>query len=177
MAKAKASNPPPFSALINAYTAKLKQYLQAIQFVSTSDKLVLDRSVESEVKRLVSTIRALTSLKKAGWKLTPEPENSDYEHRVWLPGGKAAVEPRHIEWGIVGDLAELAEHIYYIYQKAGKPIAYRLKLPSCHIYVKPRFLPIPQYNIKMLQVQLKDGNVAWLTPETLRKIQQLLSQA
>jgi len=128
-------------------------------------------------KLVTSTIRALTSLKKAGWKLTPEPENSDYEHRVWLPGGKAAVEPRHIEWGIVGDLAELAEHIYYIYQKAGKPIAYRLKLPSCHIYVKPRFLPIPQYNIKMLQVQLKDGNVAWLTPETLRKIQQLLSQA
>jgi len=166
-----------FSVFINAKTAELREYLKAVQFIATNKKLMLSSNVERHIKKLIVCIKALTKLQKNKWELIEEPTEEDSLALVtWRK--QLLIEKSYIKLGIVGDLAELFPHVTRLYYRwePYEPVAYRLTIPTLpYLYVKPKCLPLPQQLRELKQVMLKDGNVAWISPQILKKIQNFLA--
>jgi hypothetical protein len=164
--------------LLANYEAELYTTLQQIQALPPTT--VLDNEVEAYIVALVKTIKVLRFLLRDKWETCSEPEQevvyirSDNEQRL-------IVTRRMLRRNVVGDILALKTIIIpyklYVSSDVGEEV-YQLDLPIdyVHIYVKAKHLSLPQPTTKLTKVLLKDGNVAWLTSNMLKKVQSMLNQ-
>lgn len=166
--------PSSFSVLIADAEAELQQILKTVHFVASNRNLTLHEEIENRIKRLVQTIKILKKLKSDGWELSPCPTSHDYV--LISPFREATINLELIRHRVVGDVAELVALTGRgLYSYCMPEDVFLIDLPKGEsIYIKAKHLPLPQPQ-NLQKVTLADGNVAWLTPETLKAIKDLLA--
>lgn len=181
MAERKPS-PPPFSVILAETEAKLHALLTVAQYVASTKSsehsyLVLSEEFENKIKVLCAETKVLRALILQRWRqaYTCECKNmierhqEKYDKNVYSFG--VTTELAHL----AADLATLATFAYVR--------GYCIKHDTFCIEpygvekqfsIAAKHLPIPQPG-KTEKVTLADGNVAWLTPETLKTVREIIA--
>jgi len=166
------------SILLADYQAKLKKYLLSVQY-AVKNKMEVEAGVEHQIKFIVSTIKQLQYLIKHDYKRCLPFGEDEISYSYWWTS-EDSITTKDIERDIVTDLATFKKGKIRV-AKAEKAIGdsevrIQLELPiGQSIWVKAQQKPIPSEKINLKQVTLKDGNIAWLSPSTLTKIQKFLA--
>lgn len=177
---------PSFSVLIAEQQAQLKTKLQAVQAWTLAKQTISD-DVENKIKSHATTIKVLCNLKKDGWQLAFATQEKEPHSTIYIQYDYRQDQQDHsyvyqlsndiIAEGIAGDLLEIEKAIH------GDQVRLRGYNKTEDVFiiaaiyywltVKAKHLPlIPYDNLKA--VQLSDGNTAWLTPETLKTVREVI---
>lgn len=164
-------NPIPFSVLLAECEAELAEKLQIIQALAATNKVVFTEQVEAYIKALAQTVSQLRRLINEKWEQTTKPNSYGYD--VYWRDGKLSVDLGLLESGLAFDIISVPAPAIEYYKKDA---VIKLRLANGReVYVKAKRLKPPIQNVTLQKVALKDGNTAWLTPETLKAVRELIT--
>jgi len=167
---------PPLSLVLAEAERNLQRILQATAAAAAAGAAV-GRDVENNLKDAALAVKTLRFLRDEGWQTINREINDVSDYMIYRnEDGAVAITNDMIEKGIVGDILTL-KPVWnclrrYLY-KNDVTVAYLFRVyifnKPVYVYIKPRFLPLPNIPPAMRQIKLKDG-VAWVDEETLNKI-------